>query len=355
MPSRKPSSRPVNMIAVARLAGVSTATVGRVVHQRGYVSQAARQRVEQAIQQTGFRLNLVAQSLRCQRSKTIGHLVDSLIPNPFFAGVEAGVEEAASEKGYNVLIWNFMADPQRERAGVEAFIQRQIDAIIFTTPYDIHNVQLARQAGIEIVQVERPTSLPSHCVRVDNYVGAVAAMQHLIDLGHRRIGFIGATNPDDLPDQKIMNVDHQRYQGYLDVLAQGGIQPEDAWARLDVNPYSLADGERAATALLQLQPAVTAILASCDILAAGALQAIYRLGLRVPDDVSLIGFDNTYAPFLTPPLTTVAVPLIEVGKAAARLAIRALETEPEAGASFSYQQETVSTRLVVRQSTGPAR
>jgi DNA-binding LacI/PurR family transcriptional regulator len=275
MPSRKSSFRSVNMIAVARRAGVSTATVGRVVHQRGYVSEAARQRVEQAIQQTGFRLNLVAQSLRCQRSKTIGHLINSLIPNPFFAGVEAGVEEAASEKGYNVLIWNFMADPQRERAGVEAFIRRQIDAIIFTTPFDIHNVQLAQQAGIEIVQVERPTSLPSHCVLVDNYVGAVAAMRHLIDLGHRRIGFIGNTCPDELSGQKINNnVDRQRYQGYLDELAFHGIQPEAAWSCLNANPYSLVDGERAALSLLQMQPAVTAILSSCDILAAGALQAL---------------------------------------------------------------------------------
>jgi len=355
MPSRKPSSRPVNMIEVARLAGVSTATVGRVVHQRGYVSEAARQRVTQAIEQTGFRLNLVAQSLRCQRSKTLGHLVNSLIPNPFFAGVEAGVEEAASEKGYNVLIWNFMADPQRERAGVETFIQRQIDAMIFTTPFDVRNVQLARQAGIEIVQVERPTQLPSHCVLVDNYVGAVAAMQHLIDLGHRRIGYIGKTCPNDLSDEKATSVDRQRFQGYRNVLAQHSIQPEAAWACLDADPYSLADGERAALSLLQLRPAVTAILADCDILAAGALQAIYRLGLRVPDDVSVIGFDNTYAPFLTPPLTTVEIPMIEVGKAAARLAIRALEAEPEADTPSSYQQETVSTRLVVRQSSGPAR
>ena len=365
MPFRKSASRSVNMIEVARQAGVSTATVGRVVHRRGYVSAAARQRVEQAIERTGFRLNLVAQSLRCQRSKTLGHLVNSLIPNPFFAGVEAGVEEAASEKGYNVLIWNFMADPQRERLGVETFIQRQIDAVIFTTPFDIHNVQLARQAGIEIVQVERPTALPTHCVLVDNYVGAVAAMRHLIDLGHRRIGFIGSACPGgntsagghaaEPSSQRNTAVDRQRYQGYLDELARQGVQPETTWVCLDANPYSLADGEAAALSILKIQPAVTAILLSCDILAAGALQAIYRLGRRVPEDVSVIGFDNTYAPFLTPPLTTVEIPMIAVGKAAARLAIRALEAEPEADIPGSYQQETISTRLVVRQSTGPRR
>jgi len=343
------------MIAVARLAGVSTATVGRVVHQRGYVSQAARLRVEQAIQQTGFRLNLVAQSLRCQRSKTIGHLINSLIPNPFFAGIEAGVEEAASEHGYNVLIWNFMADPQRERLGVEAFIRRQIDAVIFTTPFDIRNVLLARQAGIEVVQVERPTSLPSHCVRVDDYVGATAAMEHLLELGHRGIGFIGTTNPDEPPDKVPMTVDHQRYQGYLDALARHNIQPEASWACLDVDPYSLEDGARAASSLLEMQPTVTAILASCDILAAGALQAIHRLGLRVPDDVSLVGFDDTYAPFLAPPLTTVAVPLVHVGRAAACLAIRALEAAQEADSPASYQEATIPTRLVVRASTGPRR
>lgn len=353
MPTRKSASRPVNMIAVARLAGVSTATVARVVHQRGYVSAATRQQVEQAIQQTGYRLNLVAQSLRCQRSKTLGHLVDSLTPNPFFAGVEAGVEQAARENGYQVLIWNFMADPRRERAGVETFIQRQIDAVIFTTPFDVRNVQLARQAGMEVVQVERPTALPSHRVLVDNYVGAVAAMQHLIDLGHRRIGYIGSANPYPAPDEKSHPVDLERYQGYLDVLARHGIQPETAWACLSLNPYSLAEGERAVQSLLQPQPAVTAILFSCDILAAGALQAIYQLGLRVPEDVSLVGFDNTYAPFLSPPLTTVEIPMLAVGRAAARLAIRALEAEPEADASAAYQQETIPTRLVIRQSTGP--
>jgi LacI family transcriptional regulator, galactose operon repressor len=295
----------------------------------------------------------VAQSLRCQRSKTIGHLINSLIPNPFFAGIEAGVEEAASEHGYNVLIWNFMADPQRERLGVEAFIRRQIDAMIFTTPFDVRNVQLARQAGIEVVQVERPTSLPSHCVRVDNYLGATAAMEHLLELGHRRIGFIGATNPTEPSDQIPMTVDHQRYQGYLDGLARYNLQPEASWACLEVDPYSLEDGARAAAAMLLFQPPVTAILAGCDILAAGALQAVYRLGLRVPDDVSLVGFDDTYAPFLAPPLTTVAVPLVEVGRAAACLAIRALEAAQEADLPASYQEETIRTRLVVRESTGP--
>jgi LacI family transcriptional regulator len=353
MNTKKNTNRPANIVDVARLAGVSTATVGRVLHQRGYVSASARQRVEQAIEQSGFRLNLVAQSLRRQRSKTLGHLVNSLIPNPFFAGIESGVEEAASEHGYSVFLWNYMADPEREAAGVEAFIRRQMDAIIFSTPYRVHNVQKALDAGLEVVQVERPTHLPTHCVLVDNYAGSVAAMQHLFELGHRRIGYVGQLPVLHEANPRHDLVDHQRFQGYHDWMVQNGISPLPEWRCTDVNSYAVEDGARAAECLLKLAEPVTAILLGCDILAAGAAQTCYQMGLHIPGDVALVGFDNTYAPFLTPPLTTVEVPTVEVGKAAACLAIRALEIQPDAEDSDEIYTQTISSRLVIRQSTGP--
>src|SRR5512133_3565705 len=130
------AERKITMKDVALEAGVSTATVGRVLHKRGYVSATTKAGVENAIQRTGFRLNMVAQSLRRSRSMTIGHLLTSIFPNPFFAGIELGVEGEAIPHGYDVLIWNVLSDPDREREGVETFIRRQIDAIIFTTPVD---------------------------------------------------------------------------------------------------------------------------------------------------------------------------------------------------------------------------
>ena len=207
----------LRMIDVARKAGVSTATVGRVLHNRGYVSEETRQRVEKAIQDTDFQINLVAQSLRRQRTRTIGHILSNLLPNPFFAGVEVGVQEVAVQRGYNVMLWNAMGSEGREREGVEAFIQRQVEAIVFTTPRTPANVELALKSGLEVVQVERPVGADSHMVLVDNYVGSRAAVDHLLALGHRRIGYLGriVVGSPEL-------VDNQRYRGYLDAMAAAG-------------------------------------------------------------------------------------------------------------------------------------
>ncbi|MBI5305294.1 MAG: LacI family DNA-binding transcriptional regulator [Chloroflexi bacterium] len=332
---------------VAHAAGVSTATVSRVLHENGYVSDEARKLVEQALEKTGFRLNLVAQSLRRQHSRIIGHLLTNLVPNPYFASVEAGVEEIAVKNGYSVLVWNTLANADREREGVEAFIDRRIDAMIFTTPRNVKNVQAAKQAGIQVVQIEKPVYTSSHLVMVDNYSGAASAMEHLIALGHRRIAFVGRVTPPNL--QKNYEADQQRFKGYQDVMRNHDLIPDERWVCLNVDPYSVADGYRFASTILAQTPRVTAILAGCDILAAGVLQAAYELGVQVPQDLSVIGFDNTFAPFLTPPLTTVDLPALEMGRTAARLAITALESE--SNRETNLRTETLKAELIVRKST----
>jgi LacI family transcriptional regulator len=335
----------LRMIDVARKAGVSTATVGRVLHNRGYVSEETRQRVEQAIQDTDFQINLVAQSLRRQRTRTLGHILTNLLPNPYFASVEVGVEEVALRCGYNVMLWNALNSAEREREGVEAFIQRQVDAIIFTTPRTVANVELALKAGLEVVQVERPVGADSHMVLVDNYVGARAAVEHLLALGHRRIGYLGRILVGS-PEL----VDNQRYRGYWDALTAANIEVQDQWVVLELDPYSLADGYNGLRQLLAAPPGVTAVIVFSDIMAAGALQAVHDLRLRVPDELSVIGFDNTYAPYLSPPLTTVAIPMVEVGKAAAQVAIDALENRQR---KLRFYGKKLPTELIVRNSTAP--
>lgn len=335
----------LRMIDVARKAGVSTATVGRVLHNRGYVSEETRQRVEKAIQDTDFQINLVAQSLRRQRTRTIGHILTNLLPNPFFAGVEVGVEEVAVQRGYNVMLWNAMGSEGREREGVEAFIQRQVEAIVFTTPRTATNVELALRSGLEVVQVERPMGADSHMVLVDNYVGSRAAVEHLLALGHRRIGYLGriVVGSPEL-------VDNQRYRGYLDAMAAAGIEVPDHWVVLESDPYLIEDGYRGTQALMAQQPRITAVLVFSDIMAAGVLQAVHDLRLRTPDDLSVIGFDNTYAPYLSPPLTTVAIPMVEVGRAAAQVAIDALENRQR---KLRFYGKKLPTELIVRSSTAP--
>ena len=176
---------------VADKAGVSTATVARVIHDKGYVAADTRKRVEDAIEQTGYRINVMARGLRKQRSYILGHIVTSTFPNPFYVQVSLGAEQAAFEQGYSIHTLNMQGDPERERLGIETFIRRRVDAIIFTRLSSLDNLQLVLDAGIPFVQVERPLIGGTNCVLVDNYTGAVEAMEHLLQFGHQRIAFIG--------------------------------------------------------------------------------------------------------------------------------------------------------------------
>ena len=198
-------TRRPTLVDVAERAGVSTATVARVLHRRGYVA------AEQAVAETGYSLNLLAQGLRRQHTSIIGHVLHAIFPNPFYAEVALGAEQEAMSQGYGVLAYNVQGDPEREQAGVRTLIQRRVDAIIFTTPLAAGNVSLALEAGIPVVQVERPTAVETAAIRVDNYASMVAAMDHLLALGHERIAFIGA---EFAPG----TIEEQRFRAYRDSL-----------------------------------------------------------------------------------------------------------------------------------------
>jgi LacI family transcriptional regulator len=181
----------VRLKDVAALAGVSTATVSRVIHANGYVSAVARERVEAAIRDSGYRLNVVAQELRRRKSSTLGLILHGALSHPFVAEVAVGAEQAAAERGFTVLLYNSQGDSQRERESVEQLLNRRVDGIVFTTAVDGKNVQLALDAGVPAVEVERRLCDAAPAVVVDNYVGVTQAMGHLLDLGHRKIGFLG--------------------------------------------------------------------------------------------------------------------------------------------------------------------
>ncbi|GCE15295.1 LacI family DNA-binding transcriptional regulator [Tengunoibacter tsumagoiensis] len=339
---------------VAAVAGVSTATVMRVLYEQGYVAEETRKVVEEAIQRTGYHVNAVARSLRHQRTTSIGHILHSLVPNPFFAGVALGVEEEASRWGWKLLMISVRDDERRERLGVETFIQQQVDAIIFTTPISEENVQVALDAGIFVVQVERPTTIPTPSVIVDNYTGAIQAMEHLIALGHKRIAYIGI-DPELLRAQHHFGryVEEERLKGYLDSLHKHQIPLNKRF--LDLGAHSSFNRTIPLTLSQSLRDMIvhaerpTAIFASTDTLAAHVLQQLHDYRLRVPDDISIISFDDTYAPYLTPPLTTVAQPMMEIGKAAVHLILDHFQEEPSALDAF--QQKKLATHLVVRSST----
>lgn len=345
----------VTLKDVAARAGVSTATVARVLHNNGYVSAEARQRVFAAVQDSGYRINAVAQGLRRRRTMTLGHIVPGILPNPFVAEVAMGVEHAAAEKGYNVLIFNSRDDANRERAGVEALLERRVDGVIFTTALQAENVRLALQAGVPAVEIEKPLCDDAASVVVDNYQGVRAAIEHLIDLGHRKIGYIGEPVHPLLGslDKRIDRVVQERLGAYKDALELAGIRADNSQVFLadfahDPGWHDVRTGTDYMRTLLERAPEITAVFASSDVLAAGVLQALYSRGARVPDQMSVVGFDDTYAKHLSPPLTTVRQPMFEMGAVAATLAI----TGPAEGWP-EVPREWLTTSLIVRASTGP--
>lgn len=358
---RPVSTRPTRptLKDVAERAGVSTATVARVLHGNGYVAEETRKAVEAVVRETGYQINAVAQGLRKQRTFTLGHVLQSIAPNPFFAGVALGVEKEATEHGCGVVLYTTQGDAERERVGVETLIRRRVDAIIFTKIAHEANVELAARAGIPVVQVERVCSVPTDSVTADNYPGALEATRHLIELGHQRIAFLGvapsalarldANRPASSTADRT-TVEGERLAGYLDALAAAELQVREDLVDLGGSYYALDWARATMRRMLELPTACrpTAVFATCDMLAAGALQEIHHHGLRVPDDLSVVGFDDTYASFLTPPLSTARQPMFEMGQAAARLAIEALQAVPEHRAPRS---ERLSTHLVVRAST----
>ena len=346
--------RPSTLKDVAERAGVSVSTVARVLHANGYVAAPTRELVEAALADCGYQINTVAQRLRTQRSAEIGHILDSISPNPFFAGVALGSERAAAEHGCTVLFHNTHGDADQERTGVEAFLQRRVAAILFTTVTDERNVALAVTAGVPVVQVERVSDAPTHAVTVDNYRGAFDATAHLLRLGHRRIACLGVDpdlRSDALTPPHRRVVERERLSGFHDALRSFGLAGDDAALTLLPSYYDLPAARATASHWLHMPHEIrpTAIFATCDIMAAGILQEAHRCHLRVPEQLSVVGFDDTYASHLTPPLTTVRQPMDELGRAAVRLALLPAAN----GAHDEPRRERLTTQLIVRESTAP--
>jgi len=348
-------AKTATLIEVAKLAGVSTATVNRVLKQQGYISEDARERVLAAVAATNYRPNVVARGLRTQRSQTIGLMLTAITVNPFFVGVAHAVEAAAIAAGYRVVIFNHGGSADHERHGIETFIAQRVDAVLFCTAASAENVDTLVSAGIPAIEIERALTDTARFVRVNNYVGARAAIDHLVGLGHQRIAFVGgdpALYPQDFTRRR--SVEDDRLAAYRDGMAAHGLALDPTYIRLG-QYYDLDrgisgnEGQQHADALMALPKPPTAIFATCDILAAGVLQSLYIAGKRVPEDISVVGFDDTLAPALAPALTSVAQPLTALGRQGFDLALAAIEGRE------MPDEIVLNANLTIRRSTGPAR
>jgi DNA-binding LacI/PurR family transcriptional regulator len=322
-------------------------TVSRVVNGEPTVLPETVARVERAIRRLGYQRNEAARRLRSrgQATQTIGVLVDDLA-NPFFAALAAAVEDAARLRNYVVLIGSSNDSLGREREVVAAFCARQADGLIVVPVEGNHRFladHLAR--GIKAVCVDRPAAgLPLDRVVVDNRAGARKAVRHLLDQGHRRIGYLG--------DREDIWTIQERYAGFRDAFREIGIDPDERLVRH--GQRSRAEAARHAAELLSLSDPPTALFTTTDLITMGAIDALHgRDGRAGPDSVALVGFDEfALADKVSPPVTVVAQDPVLLGATAAQLLFARI-----AGDTSPPREVVLTTRLVIRGSgeVAPAR
>jgi LacI family transcriptional regulator len=325
---------------VAKMAGVSTSTVSHVINQTRFVSQETQARVREAMRQLNYTPNNIAQSLRRQRTNTIGVLLPTTA-NPYFGGILAAIEAASFERGHNLIIGNANDNPEREQAYLQVLISQQIAGMLLISTGDIpQSVARLRDQKVPVVVVDRPTGDTSvDEVWTDNRQGGYLATRHLLDHGHEQIACI--TGPDNLINSR------QRYQGYVDALQKAG-QPIDN-ARIGAGLFDPVSGYEATRELLAARPDTTAIFACNDLMAIGAIRAIYEADGAVPDDVSVVGFDNiSMSAYTTPQLSTVDQPIQDVGRIAVKRLLDRVEN-PDA----PHTQDVLPVQLIARWTSGP--
>ncbi len=309
------------MADVARRAGVSTATVSRVLAGVGPARPATRARVREAALALGFRPSGIARSLKLQTTRTIGLIVTD-IENPYFPELVRAIEDAANAAGYVVLLCNAANDPDREAGYLDLLVERRVDGIVIAASGlgDHHQQWLAR-SPLPVALVNCAVAgVPLPTIASDNRGGGRLAVEHLLALGHRRIGHLTA------PARNIDGPD--RLAGAQDAMRTAA--DRDAVLTVTVGSPDVTGGQQAMLELLALTPATTAVFAYNDLMAIGAMRAVRALGRRVPQDISVVGFDDvTLAAYVDPPLTTIAQLTAEMG----RWAFGALAREMERDAS----------------------
>ncbi|MCC7368684.1 MAG: LacI family DNA-binding transcriptional regulator [Chloroflexi bacterium] len=323
---------------VAAKSGVSANTVSRVLNGKQDVSPVTRERVQAVIDELGFRPNNLARSLLRRQSHTIGHVVTDCT-NPNTAQQIRAIQDVTTREGYSVVLFDTNERADRQTQSLHLLEGQVVDGIILT-PARSEDDGLAKFVGRgnRLVLLNRDVpGLDVDRVMIDNRAGARAAIEHLIELGHRRIAYITGR-----PEISTVS---ERLAGYQDALAAHGITLDPhlvCRVEIDVEAATEATGK-----LLGRRRRPTAIFAYNDLMAVGALVAIRAAGLRVPEDISLVGHDDIlYAPYLQVPLTTVAQPTREMAETAARLLVARVR-----GDTAPHRRIVLPPRLVVRAST----
>lgn len=326
------------IIDVARLAGVSTATVSRVINSPGSVREATRARVLLAMEKCNYQYNALARGFVTKKSNTIGLIIPT-INNQVFADSTLGVQEYADEQNIKVILGNSYYKRSQEENLVKVLRESQVDGLIITTTNIKGDLlkSLADDGFPFVLLFSTVKSGRYSAVGIDNYKGGYLATEHLVSLGHKRIGMVAG-------NFSVTDRSFHRWHGYKQCLRDNGI-PYDKKLLVQTD-YSLSCGRDAIKKLLRSPSPPTAVFCSNDYIALGAIRGAREAGFTLPDQLSIVGFDDMQtAPYMVPPLTTVHQPAYEMGKRAAELLLQIRDTRGKA------VQDMMKTRLVIREST----
>lgn len=329
-----------NIREVAAIAGVSIATVSRALQQPDKVRPETRKKVFDAVRQANFVPNAQAASFRRQSNNTVILLVRD-IGNPFYLEIYKGVEEAASEAGYKVLMGDARNDVNRVANHIDMVRQKHADGLILMTgQFPTELLDQVDNLPPIVIASETVAGIALPTVKVDNRAASKNAMRHLIEAGHKQIVHLAGPFPETLAQE--------RFDGYRDALTEAGIDYDETL--LVSGDYSIESGRHAITGLLERGISFTAIFASSDQMAIGAISELRVRGLSVPGDVSVTGFDDIiFANAFEPPLTTVRQPRQEMGRKAMALMVERLNGKRTA------ETIVMDTELVVRGSVARCR
>jgi LacI family transcriptional regulator len=325
---------------VAARAGVSTSTVSHVINQTRFVSQETRERVLQAIADLNYQPNRLARSLRNRKTNTLGVLLPNSA-NPFFAEVLLGIEAACYNLNYNVILGNAHDDPNRELSHLEVLLAKQVDGVLLVSSGAYQEVlEITQQSNTAVVMVDRVGGVQqTDTILVNNEQGGLLATRHLLALGHQRIGCIAGPS--------LYSPSHGRLIGYQKALHEQEI-PVDGHL-IVTGDFQHEGGYRACRELFSIQAPPSALFVCNDLMAVGAMFALHEMGLRVPHDVSVVGFDDIpLASYTIPALTTIAQPGRELGHLAVETLVKRIR-RPD----IPTTHQLLPVKLIERASCAP--
>lgn len=329
--------RAVLMSDVARAVGVSTSTVSRVINNHPSVSQKTRKKVEKAIRDLHYIPDENARTLLRRKSKTIGFIVPD-ISNQYYAELFQGTQEIMIAAGYSIFLATTGYREMNGNASLREMSGRGVDGLILMSFYHVNHETIRLIGNTKVVAIQ--TSIPNaNLVETTDDLGEAEAIEHLIMLGHKKIAFVSHD----------LSIPRKRYRGYINALEKHGIVPRPEYLVEGFSHDTL--GYEATKQLMRLPDPPTAIAFINDYTACGAYVAVRELGLQIPKDVSVVGFDNLQvAQLLDPPLTTVLQPIREMGRAAAQMLLNDMHEKKS-----TRKTMLLETRMIVRESTAPPR